>query len=269
MNSFFASSELSAYAVRAAFISSGTVLNLFIGKKPACGARACTASGASSLSMFSRSSFESPSADVRPRSCSGSAPGFSSGDGGSCVQRNRRVDAAERVEEMPAQRVVQLAEDEVVRIVDADLLRALIEVAALQIRHDLRRPRRDLGIEQPRRPAAPVQRTPAETVREAFERRRRFPRHAPHLVARRLRLRRVFVEDHDVGRIEQAEDAGVLYVLRKRERTGVEDDRAKAAARLLLPEPDVLRDGRAKRAAADDHDVERSAGGRLAVVLQR
>ncbi len=42
-------------AVRAAFIKSGTTLNLFSGKKPAWGGLACTASGASSFSIFRRS----------------------------------------------------------------------------------------------------------------------------------------------------------------------------------------------------------------------
>ena len=83
MNSFFASSPFaSAYAVRAAAISRGTVLNLLKGKKPACGARACTASGASSLRRFFRSFAESPAVDSRPSNWAGCAPDVSSGDGG-------------------------------------------------------------------------------------------------------------------------------------------------------------------------------------------
>ncbi len=82
MKSFFPSVVPSSEATRAAFIISGTVLNLLSGKNPACGGRACTASGASSFSMFSRSAGDSPPAEVSPSRSSGSAPGFSSGDGG-------------------------------------------------------------------------------------------------------------------------------------------------------------------------------------------
>ena len=82
MKSFLPSDTLPKDAVRAAFISSGTVLNLFKGKKPACGERACTASGASSFNILRRSAAERPSGPLKPRSSSGSAPGLSTGDGG-------------------------------------------------------------------------------------------------------------------------------------------------------------------------------------------
>jgi hypothetical protein len=75
MNSFVASfPPASVTAVRAAFISNGTVLNLLSGKKPACGGRACTASGASSFRGFSRSAGVSPVVDCKPSSSTGSAP---------------------------------------------------------------------------------------------------------------------------------------------------------------------------------------------------
>jgi hypothetical protein len=72
----------SVTAVREAFISSGTVLNLLSGKKPACGGRAWTPSGASSLSMSSSWALVRPAMKSGPRSCAGLAPGFSNGEGG-------------------------------------------------------------------------------------------------------------------------------------------------------------------------------------------
>ena len=160
--------------MRAAFISSGTVLNLLSGKKPACGGRACTASGASSFSMFSRSAGESPPAEVRPSSSSGSAPGFSSGDGGSVPSGITSWTVADTAEQLLPQHVMQLAEDEVVGRVDADLARALVEIAAVEVGHGRGRPGRHLLVEQARRPAAPVERASADRVGEPFERNRRI-----------------------------------------------------------------------------------------------
>ena len=53
---------------------------------------------------------------------------------------DRRRNRAEIVKQLPAQRVLQLAEDKVVRFVDADLAGALVEIPALQITHRRRRP---------------------------------------------------------------------------------------------------------------------------------
>src|SRR3954471_21020666 len=70
----------------------------------------------------------------------------------------------------------------------------------------------------------------------------------------------------------EAEDAGVLDVLRQREEPRLDHYRAQAAARLLLAEPQVLGDRGAKGAPADDDEVEWSPalstpGLRLSVVI--
>src|SRR4029079_12720485 len=76
----------SAAAVGAAFISRGTVLNLFSGKKPAWGGRAWTASGASSFNRLRRSAWDSARVALSPRRCAGSAPGLRSGEGGNVAR---------------------------------------------------------------------------------------------------------------------------------------------------------------------------------------
>src|SRR5262245_35327808 len=81
------------------------------------------------------------------------------------------------VKKLLTHRAMQIAEDEVVRLGDADLIACLSEVAFTVARQILRRQfvQRRLGpevfrrfrIEQPRRPAAPVHRTSADTVSQA------------------------------------------------------------------------------------------------------
>jgi len=164
---------------------------------------------------------------------------------------------------LPAQRVLQFAEDKVVRLVDADLARALVEIPPLQITDRRRRPGRHLLVEQARRPATPVQRPAADRVGKAFERNGRFPGDPPDLVARRLRLRGVFVEKERREGVGEALDAGVLDMLRDGKEPGFDHQCAKPAADLLLSEPDMFGDRRAEGAAADNDHVERPASSRF------
>src|SRR3954471_20824194 len=64
------------------------------------------------------------------------------------------------------------------------------------------------------------------------------------------------------GWVGKALDAGVLDMLRNRKEPCFDDQCAKPAADLLLPEPDMLGDRRAESAAADDDHVERPASSR-------
>src|SRR5207244_6382369 len=121
----------------------------------------------------------------------------------------RSSDLAEAGGKLLAHGLVQLAEDEVVRLVDADLPRALAEVRRLQVVDGLLRPRGHFLVEEARRPAAPVERAAADDVREPGERRRRLPRHAPDFVLGRLGLRRCVVADGEARRVAEALDAGV------------------------------------------------------------
>ena len=109
---------------------------------------------------------------------------------------------------------MQLAENEIVRLIDADLARAFIEVAIVQVGDRGRRPGCHFLVEQPRRPAAPVQRATADRVGEPLEWDLRFPRNAPDLVARRLGLRGTLIEEEWASRIGKAEYPGVLDMLR-------------------------------------------------------
>ena len=81
-------------AARAALISSGTALNLFSGKKPACSGRAWTASGASSFSLLRRSvsSFLRPA----PASVGRGFGGVHPEQGGEIVERGRRIENFDR-----------------------------------------------------------------------------------------------------------------------------------------------------------------------------
>ena len=72
-------------------------------------------------------------------------------------QRHNILDRANGIEQLPPQNMVQLTEDEVVRFINADLARAFVEVAVLQVRDCSRRPSCYLLIQEPGRPAAPVQ----------------------------------------------------------------------------------------------------------------
>lgn len=66
--------------------------------------------------------------------------------------------------------ILQLAENEIVCIVDADLTRALIEVTAFQVAYRGCRPGCRLLIQQAGRPSAPVERTAAQRIGQPLER---------------------------------------------------------------------------------------------------
>src|SRR5215467_8963761 len=99
------------------------------------------------------------------------------------VRERREIDrvtylaGSEAVKKLLSHRAVQIAEDEVVRLGDADLIARLAEVAFTAVGQVLRRQvvQRRLGpevfrqfrIEQPRRLAAPVHGTSADAVGQA------------------------------------------------------------------------------------------------------
>ena len=134
MKSFFASPGDFKAEERAAFIRSGNALNLFIGKKPACGARACTASGASSFSMFNRSGCGISRTGGKTEELRRIGAGLQQRRWGQIVERNHVGYRADALEKPLTQRVLQLAEDIVVGVINADLVRALVEIAAFQVR---------------------------------------------------------------------------------------------------------------------------------------
>src|SRR5215475_3641229 len=93
------------------------------------------------------------------------------------IHRVAYLAGGEAVEKLLSHRAVQVPEDEVVRLSDADLIARLAKIAFTAVRQILRRQfiQRGLGpkvfrqfrIEQPRRPAAPEHRTSANTVGQA------------------------------------------------------------------------------------------------------
>src|SRR5262249_3056623 len=94
---------------------------------------------------------------------------------------------------------------------------------------------------------------------EPFERDLRFPRNAPDFVFRRLGLRGTLIEEEWAAGIGKAEYPGVLHMLRQGEKARLDHEDPQTAARLRLAVPQVLGDGGAEGAAADDDHVERSS----------
>ncbi|HEX2362356.1 MAG TPA: hypothetical protein VHI11_09815 [Jiangellaceae bacterium] len=130
------------------------------------------------------------------------------------------------------ERVLERTGDEVTGVFGADERRALSEVPAVQIVDDGLWPAgwrigggRHLLVKQLWRPAPEVQRTAAQAVGQASERRAAVPGQPPHLLTRLLT--QAFASQlRDAGRWRDPKplQGHVLHVLRQRQWTGLEHE---------------------------------------------